>query len=53
MLDYTQSEFIESEKFESDFYFDYINMINEYESQYILSEDIEIDYDITEILQNI
>jgi hypothetical protein len=39
------SEFIESEKFESDFYFEYLSMLNYYEQKKDLEElfrDVEI-----------
>jgi hypothetical protein len=52
MFDYTQSEFIESEKFESDFYFEYLTMLKDYEQKQELeglSNDTEIDYDIDDL----
>lgn len=52
MLDYTQSEFIESDKFESDFYFEYLTMLNDFEQKQELdglSNDTEIDYDIDDL----
>jgi hypothetical protein len=52
MFDYTQSEFIESEKFESDFYFEYLTMLKDYEQKQeleSLSNDTEIDYDIDDL----
>jgi hypothetical protein len=52
MFDYTQSEFIESEKFESDFYFEYLTMLKDYEQKQELenlSKDVEIDYDVEDL----
>jgi hypothetical protein len=52
MFDYTQSEFIESEKFESDFYFEYLSMLRDYEQKQELeklSKDVEIDYDVKDL----
>jgi hypothetical protein len=52
MFDYTQSEFIESEKFESDFYFEYLSMLKDYEQKQELeklSKDVEIDYDVEDL----
>jgi hypothetical protein len=52
MFDYTQSEFIESEKFESDFYFEYLSMLRDYEQKQELeklSKDVEIDYDVEDL----
>lgn len=56
MFDSVQSEFIESEKFESDFYFNYLRMLKEYEekeTQYLDEvlklESSEIDYNIQDL----
>jgi hypothetical protein len=52
MFDYTQSEFIESEKFESDFYFEYLSMLRDYEQKQELeklSKDVEIDYGVEDL----
>jgi hypothetical protein len=52
MFDYTQSEFIESEKFESDFYFEYLSMLRDYEQKQELEKlpkDVEIDYDVEDL----
>jgi hypothetical protein len=52
MFDYTQSEFIESEKFESDFYFEYLSMLRDYRQKQELeklSKDVEIDYNVEDL----
>jgi hypothetical protein len=54
MFDYTQSEFIESEKFESDFYFEYLSMLKDYEQKQELEklskgEYPDIDYNINNL----
>lgn len=54
MFDYTQSEFIESEKFESEFYFEYLTMLKDYEEKQQLDEVMKselsvVDYDIQDL----
>lgn len=54
MFDYTQSEFIESEKFESEFYFEYLTMLKDYEEKQQLDKVMKselpvVDYDIQDL----
>lgn len=47
MFDYTHSEFVDSEKFESDFYFEYMSMLKDFQEK----EEVDnvIDFDIDEL----
>jgi hypothetical protein len=54
MFDYTQAEHIDIEKFNSDFYFDYISMLKEFNERKELNKltdnkQISIDYNINEL----
>lgn len=53
MFDYTQSEFIDNEKFESDFYFEYMSMLRDFQEKEELDNlqevDSVIDFDIDEL----
>lgn len=54
MFDSTQVEFVDFEKFDSDFYFDYLRMLKEYEEKEELdkvlqSELSEIDYNVQDL----